>query len=69
MYIRKYILRFVFSNQYKKYDNHFGFQDISTEQKQPLINEVFHSVATKYDLMNDAMSIGIHRYWKNQFVQ
>jgi len=49
----------------RKPDNHFGFKDIATESKQSLVNEVFHSVANKYDLMNDAMSMGIHRYWKN----
>ena len=49
-------------------DNHFGFQNITTEAKQPLVNEVFHSVASRYDLMNDAMSLGIHRYWKSYFV-
>lgn len=39
-----------------------------TEEKQSLVNQVFHSVANKYDLMNDFMSLGIHRYWKQQFV-
>jgi len=49
-------------------DNHFGFQDVSTSQKQPLVNQVFHSVANKYDIMNDVMSMGVHRYWKYVFV-
>lgn len=49
-------------------DNHFGFQDVSTNQKQPLVNQVFHSVANKYDVMNDVMSMGVHRYWKYMFV-
>lgn len=53
----------------QKPDNHFGFKDVPTESKQSLVNQVFHSVANKYDLMNDAMSLGIHRYWKNEFVQ
>ena len=49
-------------------DNHFGFRKVRTEEKQPFVNEVFHSVANKYDIMNDAMSMGIHRYWKHCFV-
>jgi demethylmenaquinone methyltransferase/2-methoxy-6-polyprenyl-1,4-benzoquinol methylase len=65
MYKRANKLLFYFSNQFNKPDNHFGFKNIPTEDKQPLINEVFHSVANKYDVMNDAMSLGIHRYWKN----
>lgn len=58
----------VFSSQHKP-DNHFGFQDVPTENKQSLVNEVFHSVANKYDVMNDAMSMGVHRFWKDQFVK
>ncbi|TNF69499.1 MAG: bifunctional demethylmenaquinone methyltransferase/2-methoxy-6-polyprenyl-1,4-benzoquinol methylase UbiE [Gammaproteobacteria bacterium] len=42
----------------------FGFQDVNWEEKQTKVNKVFHSVASKYDLMNDLMSLGIHRYWK-----
>ncbi|MCF6775744.1 bifunctional demethylmenaquinone methyltransferase/2-methoxy-6-polyprenyl-1,4-benzoquinol methylase UbiE [Thiotrichales bacterium 19X7-9] len=42
----------------------FGFQDVNWEEKQTKVNEVFHSVASKYDLMNDLMSLGVHRYWK-----
>ena len=43
---------------------HFGFKTIDETQKQQKVNEVFHSVATKYDVMNDAMSAGLHRVWK-----
>ncbi len=43
---------------------HFGFTDVPTEQKQGLVKGVFDSVASKYDIMNDAMSLGIHRLWK-----
>ncbi len=43
---------------------HFGFQTIATEKKQQKVAEVFHSVANKYDLMNDLMSFGVHRLWK-----
>lgn len=64
-FIRRVSL-FRFSNNR---DNHFGFKDIATEQKQPLVNSVFHSVASSYDVMNDLMSVGIHRYWKNYMVE
>jgi demethylmenaquinone methyltransferase/2-methoxy-6-polyprenyl-1,4-benzoquinol methylase len=47
---------------------HFGFRDVPREQKQKLVGEVFTSVAQKYDLMNDLMSLGIHRVWKRYFV-
>lgn len=47
---------------------HFGFRDVPTGEKQKLVGEVFSSVAGKYDLMNDAMSLGIHRLWKRYFV-
>lgn len=43
---------------------HFGFKDVSWKEKQGLVNEVFDSVAVKYDLMNDIMSGGMHRLWK-----
>jgi len=44
---------------------HFGFRDVPLGDKQTLVNEVFHSVASRYDLMNDLMSVGLHRVWKN----
>lgn len=43
---------------------HFGFQDVSWEQKQKKVNAVFDSVASRYDIMNDLMSLGLHRLWK-----
>lgn len=43
---------------------HFGYQTVKTEEKVQKVAEVFHSVAAKYDLMNDLMSMGIHRLWK-----
>ena len=43
---------------------HFGFEDVAVEEKAGKVAEVFHSVAGKYDLMNDLMSGGIHRLWK-----
>src|SRR5713226_5941287 len=44
---------------------HFGFRDVPVEDKQTLVNSVFHSVAQRYDLMNDLMSAGLHRVWKD----
>src|ERR1700751_3197086 len=43
---------------------HFGFRDVPLADKQTLVNDVFHSVAARYDLMNDLMSGGLHRVWK-----
>lgn len=44
---------------------HFGFKDVATEDKQGLVRDVFNSVASKYDLMNDVLSFGAHRLWKH----
>ena len=44
----------------------FGYQDVPRQEKARLVGEVFDSVATRYDLMNDMMSMGIHRLWKRQ---
>ena len=47
---------------------HFGFRTVPEEDKEDLVRNVFSSVASKYDLMNDAMSMGVHRLWKDDFV-
>ena len=47
---------------------HFGYQDVSPEEKTEKVTAVFDSVASKYDVMNDVMSFGMHRLWKRQFV-
>jgi demethylmenaquinone methyltransferase/2-methoxy-6-polyprenyl-1,4-benzoquinol methylase len=47
---------------------HFGFRDVPLGDKQALVNDVFHSVASRYDLMNDLMSAGLHRVWKDIMV-
>ena len=47
----------------------FGFRDVPVAQKKPMVRAVFDSVAPKYDLMNDLMSLGIHRAWKRAFIQ
>lgn len=46
----------------------FGFQQVPTEEKRRLVGRVFDSVAEKYDLMNDLMSVGLHRLWKKAAV-
>ena len=57
-----------FTNQNDK-TTHFGFKSIPTETKESLVRNVFSSVAESYDVMNDFMSAGIHRVWKDQFVK
>ncbi len=49
-------------------DTHFGFSTVATGTKQGLVDEVFHKVARRYDLMNDLMSGGLHRVWKAALV-
>jgi demethylmenaquinone methyltransferase/2-methoxy-6-polyprenyl-1,4-benzoquinol methylase len=46
----------------------FGFRTVAREDKKPLVRAVFERVAPRYDLMNDLMSLGIHRIWKRIFV-
>ena len=43
---------------------HFGYKTVESEKKAGLVAGVFHSVAAKYDVMNDLMSAGVHRIWK-----
>lgn len=47
----------------------FGFQQVPVDEKAKLVSDVFNSVASKYDLMNDLMSLGIHRVWKKIAIQ
>ena len=47
----------------------FGYEDVAPEEKTARVGGVFSSVARKYDVMNDAMSGGMHRVWKDQFVR
>lgn len=44
---------------------HFGFQDVAEGDKAGMVHGVFTNVASKYDVMNDVMSVGIHRIWKD----
>jgi len=46
----------------------FGYRDVPRAEKAGMVREVFESVAPRYDLMNDLMSVGVHRLWKNALV-
>lgn len=54
------------NNKYKT--THFGYREVPVHEKSRLVQEVFRSVADQYDLMNDLMSLGVHRAWKRDFV-
>jgi len=56
----------MFNNEEKKID--FGNKKVKKTEKQTLVNNVFNSVADKYDLMNDLTSLGIHRLWKDSLI-
>ena len=58
----------VFSTEQQKEKIDFGFKQVDYDNKQEMVGGVFSSVADSYDVMNDAMSLGIHRVWKNTFV-
>lgn len=47
----------------------FGFKEVDKNAKSGLVGEVFTSVASKYDIMNDVMSLGVHRLWKEQLIK
>ncbi|MCB1355595.1 MAG: bifunctional demethylmenaquinone methyltransferase/2-methoxy-6-polyprenyl-1,4-benzoquinol methylase UbiE [Maritimibacter sp.] len=49
----------------EKKTTHFGFKTVDEDQKAGMVHGVFTNVASKYDIMNDAMSLGIHRLWKD----
>ena len=49
-------------------ETHFGYESVPLEDKQGRVDDVFHSVARRYDLMNDLMSGGLHRAWKDALV-
>jgi len=54
-------------NQQKEKTTHFGYREVPVQEKAGLVHEVFESVAGNYDLMNDLMSLGVHRAWKQDF--
>src|SRR6516162_11713214 len=49
-------------------DTHFGFRTVGIDHKQAMVDEIFDKVAPRYDLMNDLMSGGLHRVWKDILV-
>jgi demethylmenaquinone methyltransferase/2-methoxy-6-polyprenyl-1,4-benzoquinol methylase len=51
-----------------RHDTHFGYRQVPLDEKQALVDDVFHKVARRYDLMNDLMSGGLHRAWKDALV-
>lgn len=57
------------SEQQKKTTTDFGFREVPVDEKVKRVADVFHSVAGKYDLMNDLMSGGIHRLWKKLTIE
>jgi demethylmenaquinone methyltransferase/2-methoxy-6-polyprenyl-1,4-benzoquinol methylase len=46
----------------------YGFREVAGGEKQGLVNDVFHKVAKRYDIMNDVMSVGMHRVWKDAMI-
>jgi demethylmenaquinone methyltransferase/2-methoxy-6-polyprenyl-1,4-benzoquinol methylase len=52
-----------------KETTHFGYQRVSVSEKAGRVRQVFDSVASRYDLMNDLMSLGVHRLWKRHAVE
>ncbi|MFV0431338.1 MAG: bifunctional demethylmenaquinone methyltransferase/2-methoxy-6-polyprenyl-1,4-benzoquinol methylase UbiE [Alphaproteobacteria bacterium] len=48
---------------------HFGFKTVKEDEKETLVRDVFDSVAGSYDLMNDLMSLGVHRLWKDGMIE
>lgn len=64
------VLRNYTSSLKNEQDNttHFGFKTVNKDEKELMVRNVFSSVASKYDVMNDAMSFGVHRLWKHHFI-
>ncbi|KAM3123552.1 hypothetical protein CJJ07_002681 [Candidozyma auris] len=64
------VLRNYTSSSKNEEDNttHFGFKTVNKDEKESMVRNVFSSVASKYDVMNDAMSFGVHRLWKHHFI-
>jgi 2-methoxy-6-polyprenyl-1,4-benzoquinol methylase len=49
-------------------ETHFGYQTVPEQLKESMVGQVFANVASKYDVMNDVMSLGVHRLWKSHFI-
>ncbi len=63
---KKGVYKMKFSRSLK---THFGFSNVDAAHKSNLVQNVFSNVANSYDVMNDFMSLGVHRYWKSHFVK
>ncbi|CUM66211.1 uncharacterized protein PRCAT00003870001 [Priceomyces carsonii] len=61
-------VRYFSSGHDPKETTHFGYKTVDKDEKENLVRGVFSSVASNYDVMNDFMSMGIHRLWKNHFI-
>ncbi|CAG8556161.1 13328_t:CDS:10, partial [Racocetra persica] len=61
--------RTIKNNDKKEPETDFGFKNVPESMKETLVGQVFTNVASKYDVMNDAMSLGIHRLWKDHFIR
>lgn len=57
------------NSQAERLSHYFGHEEVTPNNKREKVQEVFNEVAAKYDLMNDVMSLGIHRFWKDYFIQ
>ncbi|XP_075668874.1 2-methoxy-6-polyprenyl-1,4-benzoquinol methylase, mitochondrial-like isoform X1 [Castanea sativa] len=64
----KLLPRFSSTSQLHSHATSFGFKEVHEEEKSRLVGNVFSSVASSYDLMNDIMSVGLHRLWKDRLV-
>ena len=60
--------RFAMSDNLSEKTTHFGAREVREDEKASLVHEVFTNVASKYDVMNDVMSVGIHRLWKESMM-
>ncbi|KAK6039865.1 ubiquinone/menaquinone biosynthesis methyltransferase [Cooperia oncophora] len=58
----------VWAKQLRAASTHFGYEQVDEDEKEKRVHHVFANVAKKYDMMNDAMSFGIHRLWKDYYV-
>jgi len=62
------LFRRAMSDEQPSAETHFGFRTVPEAQKAGMVHEVFSSVASRYDLMNDLMSGGVHRLWKDAMI-
>ena len=57
----------IYDPQNRSAKTNFGFKRVNITEKKALVYDLFSDIATKYDLMNDLMSFGVHRCWKSEF--